>query len=161
MRVEVPVITIDAYSRTAAWEVAGHLSESLGWRLLDGSSMFHLLALAAKQHGVGWTDEKQLEALASNLDVSFHFGPKPRILLEGEDVTHQLSTETAAANASIVMGSRGARGTAAVPARIPSAAGSGRPRQGDGHRRVPRRAVEGVPPATSHGRTCAEANQTG
>ena len=98
-----PVITIDGPSGSGKGTVAGKLAKSLGWNLLDSGALYRLLAFAASNHGVALDNEALLEKLAAHLDVQFDGatdGKHARIILEGDDVTHAIRSETVAAGAS-------------------------------------------------------------
>ena len=98
-----PVITIDGPSGSGKGTVAGKLAKSLGWNLLDSGALYRLLAFAASNHGVALDNEALLEKLAAHLDVQFvgaTDGKHARIILEGDDVTHAIRSETVAAGAS-------------------------------------------------------------
>ncbi|WP_188117778.1 (d)CMP kinase [Pseudomonas fragi] len=103
--VSAPVITIDGPSGSGKGTVAGILAKRLGWNLLDSGALYRLLAFAAGNHGVALDHEALLEKLAAHLDVQFigaTDGKPARIILEGDDVTHAIRSETVAAGASKV-----------------------------------------------------------
>ena len=103
--VSAPVITIDGPSGSGKGTVAGILAKRLGWNLLDSGALYRLLAFAAGNHGVAVDNEALLEKLAAHLDVQFigaTDGKPARIILEGDDVTHAIRSETVAAGASKV-----------------------------------------------------------
>ena len=103
--VSAPVITIDGPSGSGKSTVAGILAKRLGWNLLDSGALYRLLAFAAGNHGVALDNEALLEKLAAHLDVQFigaTDGKPARIILEGDDVTHAIRSETVAAGASKV-----------------------------------------------------------
>ena len=85
--------------------VAGILARELGWKLLDSGALYRLLAFNAVNHGVDLTNEELLKALAAHLDVQFvaaEPGKLQQIILEGEDVSNVIRTETVGAGASMV-----------------------------------------------------------
>ena len=100
-----PVITIDGPSGSGKGTVAGMLARKLGWNLLDSGALYRLLAFAATNHGADMTNEELLVKLAAHLDVQF-IGAEPgklqQIILEGEDVSSVIRTETVGAGASMV-----------------------------------------------------------
>ena len=103
--VSAPVITIDGPSGSGKGTVAGILAKRLGWNLLDSGALYRLLAFAAGNQGVALDNEALLEKLAAHLDVQFigaTDGKPARIILEGDDVTHAIRSETVAAGASKV-----------------------------------------------------------
>ncbi|MEH6567308.1 MAG: (d)CMP kinase [Halopseudomonas sp.] len=101
----IPVITIDGPGGSGKGTIAGLLASRLGWNLLDSGALYRLLAFAAHNHGVALTNEEALEALAAHLDVQFvagHDAREQHIILEGEEVTRAIRTETVGAGASQV-----------------------------------------------------------
>lgn len=101
----IPVITIDGPGGSGKGTIAGLLASRLGWKLLDSGALYRLLAYAAQNHGVDLTNEEGLKALAAYLDVQFiaEDGQREqRIILEGEDVTRAIRTETMGTGASQV-----------------------------------------------------------
>lgn len=91
------VITIDGASGTGKGAVAQRIAKKLGWKLLDSGALYRVLALAAQKHGVLLDNEPALEVLAAHLDVQFiaaEIDEVSRIVLEGQDVTEMIRTET-------------------------------------------------------------------
>ena len=99
-----PVITSDGPRGSGKGTLTGMLAARLGWNLLDSGALYRVLAFAAGNHGVDLADEQTLTSLAAHLDVQFlaEEGQEQRIILEGEDVTRGIRTETAGAGASRV-----------------------------------------------------------
>ena len=67
----IPVIAIDGPSASGKGTVAQLVSENLGFHYLDSGSLYRLVALKAIQIGADLNDEKALENIAQNLDVTF------------------------------------------------------------------------------------------
>jgi len=109
---EAQVITIDGPSGAGKGTVASILANKLGWKLLDSGALYRLLAYAAGNHGIDYSNEDGLQALAAHLDVQFVAaapGQTQKIILEGEDVTSAIRTEDIAAGASKVSALPGVR----------------------------------------------------
>jgi cytidylate kinase len=106
--VTAPVLAVDGPSGSGKGTVCRAVAERLGWHLLDSGALYRVVAIAADRAGVALADAETLAAVAAELEVSFV--PRPDdtgVLLDGEDVTGELRTETTGNRASIV---------AAVPA---------------------------------------------
>lgn len=99
-----PVITIDGASGTGKGTVSQILAKRLGWRFLDSGVLYRVLALAAQKHLVAFDNEKGLQVLAEHLDVQFltDDAANSRIILEGEDVTDTIRTESVGNAASMI-----------------------------------------------------------
>jgi cytidylate kinase len=100
-----PVITIDGPTASGKGTIARLLAQRLGWHILDSGALYRLVALAASKHRIGYDDVASLQPLAAHLDVQFvaaEGGEEMAVLLEGEDVTLELRTETCGNGASKV-----------------------------------------------------------
>ncbi|MDC9588444.1 (d)CMP kinase [Xenorhabdus sp. XENO-10] len=96
-----PVITVDGPSGAGKGTLCQALAEALDWQLLDSGAIYRVLALAAIHHQVDIQSEDALVPLAANLDVRFvPANGKLRVILEGEDVSNEIRTETVGNTAS-------------------------------------------------------------
>lgn len=96
-----PVITVDGPSGAGKGTLCKALAESLGWRLLDSGAIYRVLALAALHHQVDIASEEALVPLAAHLDVRFIAqDSRLQVILEGEDVSNEIRTETVGNTAS-------------------------------------------------------------
>lgn len=105
MDTRAPVVTLDGPGGAGKGTISYMLAKKLGWHLLDSGAMYRVLALAALQHGISLEDEKSLGELAEVLDVEFRpaeDSPVCEVILEGQNVSHDIRTEAAGNNASIV-----------------------------------------------------------
>ncbi len=106
MNAPVPVITVDGPSGTGKGTLCLRLATALNWHLLDSGSLYRVLALAARKHGLSLDDEAALAGLAQGLELDFvmdDLAPDPlRVFLEGRDVTTEIRTEAAGNAASRV-----------------------------------------------------------
>ena len=96
MEKAVPVIAIDGPSGVGKGTLCRSLALQLAWHLLDSGSLYRLTALAAARHGIALDQETQIAPLAEQLEVCFQTTADGdlRILLEGEDVTGAIRSET-------------------------------------------------------------------
>lgn len=102
MQESVPVITIDGPSGAGKGTAARLVAEQLGWQLLDSGAIYRVLAVAIQHHGLTVEEEDPLIPIAAHLDVQFTIdnGGDGRVILEGEDVSSTIRTETVGALAS-------------------------------------------------------------
>ncbi|GAB6042805.1 (d)CMP kinase [Endothiovibrio diazotrophicus] len=99
----VPVITIDGPSGSGKGTVSRRIARQLGWQFLDSGALYRLTALYAVRKGVDFADEAAVAELARTLPVRFEEGDdEPRVLLDGEEVSGEIRSETAGNNASKV-----------------------------------------------------------
>ena len=98
-----PIITIDGPSGSGKGTLCKLLADRLGYHLLDSGALYRLVALAAEHHGVSAENELAVADIAACLDVQFKAqGDGVQVVLEGEDVSVAIRTETCGMNASKV-----------------------------------------------------------
>jgi cytidylate kinase len=96
-----PVITVDGPSGAGKGTLCKALAEAFNWHLLDSGAIYRVLALAALHHQVDIVSEEALVPLAAHLDVRFVAQDRQlQVILEGEDVTNEIRTETVGNTAS-------------------------------------------------------------
>jgi cytidylate kinase len=95
----IPIITIDGPSGSGKGTISRLVAERLGWNMLDSGAIYRVLGLAAERAGISAQQKSELAALARNLDLKFQ---GEQVLLENEDVSHLIRTETAGNAASKV-----------------------------------------------------------
>jgi cytidylate kinase len=100
----VPVITVDGPSGVGKGTISHLLAHHFGWHFLDSGALYRLTALAAQRHGVDLADEAALAVVAAGLDVAFlpDDAGEVRVILENQDVSRDIRSETAGNNASRV-----------------------------------------------------------
>lgn len=99
----VPVITIDGPSGAGKGTLCKALAETLQWHLLDSGAIYRVLALAALHHQVDIGSEEALVPIAAHLDVRFvSVEGELQVVLEGEEVTHEIRTQEVSNTASKV-----------------------------------------------------------
>lgn len=103
MEAKVPVITVDGPSGTGKGTLSSYLADWLGWHFLDSGALYRVLALAAERHNIDPEDIASLADLGRNLDVIFKqsaSGEGNSVILEGDEVTNQIRTESCGNSAS-------------------------------------------------------------
>lgn len=106
----VPVLTIDGPSGAGKGTVSRAVAARLGWHLLDSGAIYRAVAHAVQRDGVDLTDVDALAAAAGEVQIAFvdeHPEDDIRVVVDGEDATDQIRTETCGSLASRI---------AAVPA---------------------------------------------
>lgn len=97
------VIAIDGPSGSGKGTLSQLLAKRLGYHLLDSGALYRLVALSTLKQSVDVKDQARVTELAENLAVSFETnGERTRILLNNEDVTTAIRSETISMNASIL-----------------------------------------------------------
>lgn len=100
-----PVIAVDGPSGSGKGTLCQHLAQTLGWSLLDSGALYRLVGLAGVKHGIPLDEEASLSALARDLDVRFEPGAPGEpaaVILEGEDVSDAVRSESSGELASQV-----------------------------------------------------------
>ena len=99
MSIKQKVIAIDGPSASGKGTVALRVAQALGFDYLDSGALYRLTALYAEKRGVGWSNEEAVAQLAENLPVRFE---ETRIMLNDEDVSVQIRSETIGMGASAI-----------------------------------------------------------
>jgi len=86
------IVAIDGPSGVGKTTVSKLVARELGIPHIDTGAMYRAIGLAALRNGVSTRDADALERLASSTHIEFVPGHAPRVLLEGEDVTHLIRT---------------------------------------------------------------------
>ena len=96
-------IGIDGPAGAGKSTVAKRVAKELGIPYLDTGAMYRAFAVAAKRHGVGFTDEEAITALVGTVTVGVRYdNGEQHMLVDGEDVTGELRTEEISQGASLV-----------------------------------------------------------
>lgn len=95
----VPVITVDGPSGAGKGTVAKLLAEQLKFKILDSGALYRLTGLLVNRAGNGFDNEIEAAELASSMQVEF---TADGVILNGEDVSLAIRTESAGNDASKV-----------------------------------------------------------
>ncbi|QDP72656.1 (d)CMP kinase [Legionella israelensis] len=100
---KAPVITIDGPSGTGKGTVCHLLAKHLNWNILDSGVIYRVLAYAAAKNNISSNDVGKLVELAEKMHLQFQLKKDSQIvLLDGEDVSKQIRTETCGQQASAI-----------------------------------------------------------
>jgi len=103
------IVAIDGPSGVGKTTTSKLVARALNLPHIDTGAMYRAIGLAATRRGIDVRDAGALEQLASNTTIDFIPGDPPRVLLEGEDITHLIRTpeiSMAASHVSAVPGVR-------------------------------------------------------
>jgi CMP/dCMP kinase len=103
------IVAIDGPSGVGKSTTSKLVARALDIPHIDTGAMYRAIGLAAVRRGVDLHDGYALEQLASNTVIEFVPGDPPRVLLEGEDVTHLIRTPEISMAASHVSAASGVR----------------------------------------------------
>lgn len=97
-------IGIDGPAGAGKSTIAKRIAAILRIPYLDTGAMYRGVAVAAKRHGVGFTDEETIAKLVEAIDLRVRYTEtgEQHIIVDGEDVTWELRTEEISQGASLV-----------------------------------------------------------
>lgn len=99
------IITVDGPSGVGKSTLSQMLAAKLGWHFLDSGALYRVLAYAAILKNIPLDAEDQLAELARVLPIQFQTADptrSPQVLLNGQDITSEIRTESHAQLASKV-----------------------------------------------------------
>jgi cytidylate kinase len=103
------IIAIDGPSGVGKTTTSRLVARELHLPHIDTGAMYRAIALAAVRRGIDVHDAAALEELASQSHIAFVPGERPRVLLEGEDITSFIRTPEISMAASHVSAAPGVR----------------------------------------------------
>jgi CMP/dCMP kinase len=86
------IVAIDGPSGVGKSTTSKLVARELGIPHIDTGAMYRAIGLAATRRGVDVHNAAALERLAAGVAIEFIPGDPPRVLLDGEDVTHLIRT---------------------------------------------------------------------
>lgn len=96
------IVAIDGPSGVGKSTTSRRVAHALNIPHIDTGAMYRALGLAALRDEIDTHDERALEELAEQTNISFVPGERPRVLLNGEDVTSLIRTPEVSMAASDV-----------------------------------------------------------
>jgi CMP/dCMP kinase len=86
------IVAIDGPSGVGKSTTSKLVARELGIPHIDTGAMYRAIGVAATRRGVGVQDAEGLEKLLENISIEFVPGDPPRVILDGEDITHLIRT---------------------------------------------------------------------
>ncbi|HET7435075.1 MAG TPA: (d)CMP kinase [Thermoanaerobaculia bacterium] len=103
------IVAIDGPSGVGKTTTSKLVARALAIPHIDTGAMYRALGLAAIRRGIDVKDAARLEPLAHEMRIEFVPGDVPRVLLNGEDITHLIRTPEISMAASHVSAASGVR----------------------------------------------------
>ncbi|MDI1362325.1 (d)CMP kinase [Methylotenera sp.] len=94
-----PVIAIDGPSASGKGTVAQLVATKLGFHYLDSGALYRIVAFAAQQSNIAWSDALAVTACAKTLKIEFN---NEQVLLNNQDISNEIRTEEMGKGASQV-----------------------------------------------------------
>ena len=94
MDVQIPVMTLDGPAGAGKGTVSRAIARRLGWHYLDSGAIYRSLAVAVEDAGVALDDMDGIVAVAKAMKLSFEAGDAPAVILNGQDISSRITTET-------------------------------------------------------------------
>jgi len=97
------IIAIDGPAGSGKSTVAKLIAARLSFKYIETGSMYRAVAWKAKQEGIAPDDAGRVAEVAQNLVIEFQPGPDgQRVVVDGQDLTQELKTETIGRLAAVV-----------------------------------------------------------
>jgi len=101
----IPVLTIDGPSGSGKGTIARAVADRLGWHMLDSGAIYRAVGYAAGAKDLDVSDAQAVARCAAETRIEFRDpgdGGDTRVIIDGEDATDAIRTETAGAAASAI-----------------------------------------------------------
>ena len=100
---DTPVLTIDGPSGSGKGTISRLVARRLGWHYLDSGALYRAIGVAAGWGDIDLADPAALVRCTFDTEIGFRDeGEELRVLVNGQDATDELRTETAGAAASAI-----------------------------------------------------------
>ena len=102
---DIEVLTLDGPSGSGKGTIARAVADRLGWHMLDSGAIYRAVGHAAQRRRLDLTDAVAIAACATQTRIEFRDpgdGGETRVVIDGEDATDAIRTETAGAAASTI-----------------------------------------------------------
>lgn len=98
-----PIVAIDGPVGAGKSTVAMGVARALGFRYIDTGAMYRSVAWLALRQGVNLPDERTVASVAASASIEFKpANGRPRVLVNGTDVTEAIRTPEVSEAASVV-----------------------------------------------------------
>ena len=101
----VPVLTIDGPSGSGKGTIARAVADRMGWHMLDSGAIYRAVGYAAGLKDLDLSDAEAVSRCAAETRIEFRDpgdGGETRVIIDGQDATDAIRTETAGAAASAI-----------------------------------------------------------
>ncbi len=104
------IIAIDGPAGSGKSTVAQLIASRLNFKYIETGSMYRAVAWQAQQAGIDPKDVERIAEVARNISIEFQPGTeRQKVMVDGEDLTPVLKTETIGRLAAIVAANKGVR----------------------------------------------------
>jgi cytidylate kinase len=103
-----PVVAIDGPSGAGKSTAGRALAERLGFSFVDSGAMYRAIGLAALRAAIALDDGAALAQLAGSTSIRL-VGSRPRVFLDGDEITDEIRTQEVSAAASRASAHSGVR----------------------------------------------------
>jgi cytidylate kinase len=97
-----PVITIDGPSGTGKGTITALVAERLQWHLLDSGALYRIVAVGCEKNSIYFSNINEICEFAKAMSVAFSSEFAGSIVLNGQEISHQVRLEETAEKASRV-----------------------------------------------------------
>ncbi|MDQ3039834.1 MAG: (d)CMP kinase, partial [Pseudomonadota bacterium] len=100
----VPVLTIDGPSGSGKGTISRIVAQRLGWHYLDSGALYRAVGIVASWADLDLSDASALVRCAYETEIGFldDDAGEPRVIVNGQDATDELRTESAGGAASAI-----------------------------------------------------------